>query len=477
MSNLTTSSAGKRILSLLDENSFVEIGATVQARSTDFNLKPKDAPGDGVITGYGTINGYLVYVYSEDPGSLGGSVGEMHAKKIVNLYKLALKTGNPVVGLLDSTGMRLQEGTDALFAFGKIYKVMAKASGVIPQITAVFGNAGGGMSVLAGLSDFTFIEASKGKLFVNSPNAVKGNYEEKQDTASADYKAKAGAVDVVATEAEIYDSIRELLSFLPENCEQENIGEGTDDDLNRSAADMAGCAADTKLAIERIADNGAFFETRAEYAKNLVTGFIRLDDATVGVVANRTSLVDETGKEKEKFNAVLTVDAVRKAEKFVRFCDAFNIPILTLTNTTGFCTCENAEKYIANEAAKLAAAFVEADVAKVNVIVGNAFGTAAVVMNSKALGCDYTYAWDCAKIGAIDGRHAAEIMFDGESESVISEKAAEYDKLQTSSNSAAARGYVDTVIAPTDTRKYVIGAFEMLDGKDGIAPDRKHGTV
>ena len=477
MSNLTTSSAGKRILSLLDENSFVEIGAAVQARSTDFNLKPKDAPGDGIITGYGTINGYLVYVYSEDPGSLGGSVGEMHAKKITNLYKLAMKTGNPVVGLLDSTGMRLQEGTDALFALGKIFKVMSKASGVIPQITAVFGTAGGGMSVLAGLSDFTFMESSKAKLFLNSPNAVEGNYEEKKDTASAAYKAEAGAVDVVASEAEIYESIRDLLSYLPENCEQVNVGEGTDDDLNRVAADMAGCSADTKLAIERIADNGVFFETKAEYAKNLVTGFIRLDDATVGVIANRTSLVDENGKEKEKFSPVLNVKAVRKATDFVTFCDAFNIPILTLTNTTGFCTCECAEKKMAREAAKLAAAFVNADVAKVNVIVGNAFGTAAVLMNSKALGCDYTYAWDSAKIGAIDGRHAAEIMYDGESDAVISEKAAEYDKLQTSSNSAAARGYVDTVIAPADTRKYVIGAFEMLDGKESIAPQRKHGTV
>ena len=477
MSNLTTSSAGKRILSLLDENSFVEIGAKVQARTTDFNLKPKDAPGDGVITGYGTVNGYLVYVYSEDPGSLGGSVGEMHAKKIVNLYKLAMKTGNPVVGLLDSTGMRLQEGTDALYAFGKIYKAMSKASGVIPQITAVFGTAGGGMSVLAELSDFTFIESSKGKLFVNSPNAVKGNYEDKKDTASAEYKAQAGAVDVVADEAEIYDSIRDLLSYLPENCEQVNVGEGTDDDLNRAAADIAGCVTDTKLAIERIADNGAFFEIKAEYAKNLITGFIRLDDATVGVIANRTAVVDENGKEKEKFDSVLTVGGVRKARSFVSFCDAFNIPILTLTNTTGFCTCEKAEKLIAGEAAKLVSAFVNADVAKVNVIIGNAFGTAAVVMNSKALGCDYTYAWENAKIGAIDGRHAAELIYDGEDASLISEKAAEYDKLQTSSNSAAARGYVDTVIAPADTRKYVIGAFEMLDGKEGKAPERKHATV
>lgn len=471
MSNLTTSSAGKRILSLLDDNSFVEIGASVQARSTDFNMKPKDAPGDGVITGYGTINGGLVYVYSQDAGALGGSIGEMHAKKIVNLYDLAMKSGYPVIGLLDSTGMRLQEGTDALFAFGSIYKAMSDASGVIPQITAIYGNAGGGMAVLAGLSDFTLIAEKNGKLFVNSPNAVAGNYEAKKDTASAAYKAEAGAVDVVADEAELADKIRELVSFLPDNCEDEAFSEESEDDLNRAAADMSACGSDTVLAIERIADDGVFFETKAAYARNMVTGFIRLNGATIGVVANRTQAGDE------KFEAVLTMAGIRKAVRFVEFCDAYSIPLLTLTNTKGFCNCENAEKGIAAEAAKLAYAFASATVEKVNVIVGEAFGSAAVIMNSKAIGADYTYAWENAKIGAIDGKHAAEILFDGEAQDVISSKAAEYDALQTTSASAAARGYVDTVIDPTDTRKYVIGAFEMLYGKDGLEPCKKRGTI
>ena len=326
MSNLTTSSAGKRILSLLDENSFVEIGASVQARSTDFNQKPKDAPGDGVITGYGTIDGGLVYVYSQNADALGGSIGEMHAKKIVNLYDLAKKTGYPVIGLLDSTGMRLQEGTDALFAFGSIYKAMSEASGIIPQITAVFGNAGGGMSVLAGLSDFTLMTSKNSKLFVNSPNAVSGNYEEKKDTSSAEYKAEAGAVDVVADEAEIFDKIRSLVSFLPDNCEDEAYGAESTDDLNRASADMIGCAGDVALAIERLADDNEFYELKAAHAKNMAIGFIRLNGATVGVVANRTEVTGADGKS-EKLEAVLTVNGIRKAVKFVSFCDAFNIPV------------------------------------------------------------------------------------------------------------------------------------------------------
>ncbi len=222
MSNLTNSSAGQRILSLLDENSFVEVGAQVLSRSTDFNEKPSDAPGDGVITGYGTVEGRLVYVYSQDAKSLGGSVGEMHARKIVNIYRLAMKTGYPVIGLLDSTGLRISESTDALNSLGRIMKIMAKASGVIPQISAVFGNAGGGMSVIAELSDFVFMEKG-GKLFLNSPNAVKDNYEDKCDTSGAEYKSAAGVVDVAADGNEIFDKIRELLSFLPDNCDDEAL--------------------------------------------------------------------------------------------------------------------------------------------------------------------------------------------------------------------------------------------------------------
>ncbi|MBR1914308.1 MAG: carboxyl transferase [Lachnospiraceae bacterium] len=477
MSNLTNSSAGRRIAALLDENSFVEIGARVTARSTDFNLETKKAPGDGVMTGYGLIDGNLVYVYSQDASVLGGAVGEMHAKKIVNLYHMAVKTGAPVIGLIDSAGLRLEEATDALYAFGRIYHNQVMASGVIPQITAVFGSCGGGLALIPGLTDFTFMEGDKAKLFVNSPNAIKGNYEEKCDTASAAFQSEeAGLVDVVGTEDEILAGIRELISFLPANNEEEALAE-CEDDLNRASSVIAGCTGDTAAAFAEIADDNSFFELKQSYGKNMVTGFMRLNGATIGCVANRTEITGEDGKPEKKMDAVLGVAGVKKAYDFVKFCDAFEIPVLTLTNVKGYCTCECSEKNIAREAAKLTAAFAEATVPKVNVYIGEAFGTAAIVMNSKSIGADYAYAWSNAKIGSMDAKHAAQIMYDGENESTISQKASEYEALQTSAASAAARGYVDTIIEPQDTRKYVIGAFEMLYTKREDRPDKKHGAV
>ncbi|MBR1876576.1 MAG: carboxyl transferase [Lachnospiraceae bacterium] len=477
MSNLTSSSAGRRIAALLDENSFVEIGEKVTARNTDFNLETKKAPGDGVITGYGVIDDVLVYVYSQDASVLAGSIGEMHARKIVNLYKLAMKTGAPVIGLIDSAGLRLEEATDALYALGRIYKNQAEASGIIPQITAVFGDCGGGLALIPGLTDFTFMEGKKAKLFVNSPNAVKDNYEEKCDTASADFQSsECGTVDFVASEDEILSSIRRLISFLPSNNEDDALIDCTDD-LNRASSVIASCTGDTAAAFAEIADNNDFIETKAEYGKSMVTGFIRLDGQTVGCIANRTEITGEDGKPAEKFDSVLTVSGLKKAAKFVKFCDAFNIPILTLTNTKGYCTCKCAEKNIAAAASAFVYALADSSVPKVNVYVKEAFGTAAVVMNSKAVSADYTYAWPDAKIGSMDAKNAASIMYDGQAQSVIDEKAKEYDELQTSAKSAAARGYVDTIIAPEDTRKYVIGAFEMLYRKRELKPEKKHGTI
>ena len=477
MSNLTNSSAGRRIAALLDENSFVEIGARVTARSTDFNLETKKAPGDGVMTGYGLIDGNLVYVYSQDASVLGGAVGEMHAKKIVNLYHMAMKTGAPVIGLIDSAGLRLEEATDALNAFGRIYHNQALSSGVIPQITAVFGNCGGGLALIPGITDFTFMESAKAKLFVNSPNTIKGNYEEKNDTASARFQSEeAGLVDFTGSEDEIFEGIRSLISFLPSNNEEEALVDCTDD-LNRASSVIASCTGDTAAAFAEIADDNVFLEVKGAYGKNMTTGFIRLNGATVGCIANRTEITGEDGKPAETFKAVLTVNGVRKAADFVKFCDAFEIPILTFTNVTGYCTCECAEKNIARESARLTAAFAEATVPKVNVYIKDALGTAAIVMNSKSIGADYAYAWENAKIGSMDGKHAAEIMYAGEDKSVIDKKAKEYDDLQASAASAASRGYVDTIIAPADTRKYVIGAFEMLYTKREDRPDKKHGAV
>ena len=473
----TTSQASQRIAALLDENSFVEIGGLVTARSTDFNLKQTETPSDGVITGYGVIDGNLVYVYSQDASVLNGTVGEMHAKKIANLYNLALKMGAPVIGLIDSAGLRLQEATDALNAFGEIYMSQVKASGVIPQITAVFGTCGGGLALIPTLTDFTFMEGSKAKLFVNAPNALDGNVITKCDTSAADFQSKeAGIVDVVADEAGILAQIRELFSLLPANNEDGSYEECSDD-LNRACAEIANCVGDTSIALSQIADNGAVFEVKREYAKDMVTAFIKLNGATVGAVANRTEVYGEDGTVTEKYDAVLSAAGCYKAAEFINFCDAFEIPVLSLTNVKGFKADKQNEKGIANAAAKLTYAFANATVPKVNVIIGQAYGSAYVTMNSKAIGADITMAWPDAKIGTMDAKLAAKIICDGQGADAIDACAKEYEALQTSAASAAKRGYVDQIVEPVDTRKYVIGAFEMLFSKSEDLPAKKHGTV
>ena len=476
MSN--TSKASQRIEALLDANSFVEIGAKVTARATDFNLKQTETPSDGVITGYGVIDGNLVYVYSQDASVLGGSIGEMHAKKIVNLYNLAMKTGAPVIGLIDSAGLRLQEATDALNGFGEIYLKQTLASGVIPQITAIFGNCGGGLAVIPTLTDFTFMEGKKAKLFVNAPNALDGNTVEKCDTASAAFQSEeAGIVDVIGEEADILSQIRELICMIPGNNEDNDAYAECTDDLNRVNPEIEGCVGDTSVALSLIADDNNFFEVKGAYAKDMVTGFIKLNGMTVGAVANRNEVLDEEGKATEKFGEVLTVKGCEKAAEFVNFCDAFSIPVLTLTNVKGYEATKCSEKNIAKAAAKLTYAFANATVPKVNVVIGKAYGSAYVAMNSKAIGADMTYAWPNAEIGTMDAKLAAKIICDGKDSAAIDACAAEYAKLQTSAESAAKRGYVDTVIEAADTRKYVIGAFEMLFTKREDRPAKKHGTI
>ena len=474
----TTSKASQRIAALLDDNSFVEIGGLVTARATDFNMKPDETPSDGCITGYGVINGNLVYVYSQDASVMNGSVGEMHAKKITNLYDLAMKTGAPVIGLIDSAGLRLQEATDALNAFGTIYMKQTLASGVIPQITAILGTCGGGLALFPTLTDFTFMEEKGAKLFVNAPNALDGNVITKCDSSSAAFQSEeSGIVDVVGDETSIFTKIRELIDFLPSNnAEGSDMVECTDD-LNRVNAELAGCVGDTSIALSILADNNDFYEVKTGYAKDMVTGFLKLDGVTVGAVANRSEICDEEGKVAEKMDAVLSVKGCEKAADFVSFCDAFDIPLLTLTNVKGYEATLCSEKNIAKAAAKLTYAFANATVPKVNVVIGKALGTAAIVMNSKAVGADITMAWPDAEIGTMDGRLAAKIMYDGQGADVINEKAAEYDAQKLGAGNAARRGYVDQIVEAADTRKYVIGAFEMLFTKSEDRPAKKHGTV
>ena len=475
--NAAENSASRRIAALLDGGSFVEIGGAVTARSTDFSLQENAAPSDGVITGYGVIEGNLVYVYSQDASVLNGSIGEMHAKKIANIYDMAMKMGAPVIGLIDCAGLRLQEGTDALEAFGSLYYKQTLASGVVPQITAIFGNCGGGLSVVPGLADFTFMEES-GRLFVNSPNALAGNYASKCDTASAEYASKtAGLVDGVGTESEILGQIRYLVDLLPANYQDDPAYVECADSLNRVCPGIENGAADGGLTLAQIADDQVFFEVKKDYAPEMAVGFIRLNGLTVGAVANRSKAYGEDGKVSAEYGKALTVDGCRKAADFVNFCDAFSIPVLSLTDVSGYDATIEAEKDMAKAAAALTYAFANTTSAKVNVITGEAYGSAYVAMNSKSLGADIVFAWPGAQIGMMDAKLAAQIIYPNAASAELTEKAAAYKALQSSPDSAARRGYVDAVIDPADTRKYVIGAFEMLYTKKENRPDKKHGTV
>ncbi|MGN0141096.1 MAG: acyl-CoA carboxylase subunit beta [Roseburia sp.] len=477
MNSSNDSLAMQRILKLVDENSFMEIGSLVTARNTDFNLANTETPSDGVITGHGLVDGNLVFVYSQDAAVLNGTIGEMHAKKIAAVYDMAMKMGAPVVGLIDCAGMRLQESVDALDGFGQIYAREVEASGVVPQISAIFGTCGGGLAVVPALSDFAFIEESKGKMFLNSPNAIEGNRIDKCDTSAAKFQSEEnGCIDATGSEDEILAQIRELIAMLPLNNEGDVYTSDCEDDLNRACENMEAMKGDPRYLLSEISDGHAFFETKAGYAKNMVTGFIKLNGMTVGAVANCTEVYDEEGKKTEEFDAALTARGCNKAAEFVQFCDAFEIPVLTLTNVTGFKACMCSEKNLAKALARMTSAFASATCPKVNLITGEAFGSAYVSMNSKAIGADLVYAWTGAKIGMMNAESAAKIMYADASADVLAEKAKEYDELQSSVLAAARRGYVDLIMEPADTRKYLVDAFELLYTKCAGVPDKKHGT-
>ena len=477
MNSSNDSLAMQRILKLVDENSFMEIGSLVTARNTDFNLADTDTPSDGVITGHGLVDGNLVFVYSQDAAVLNGTIGEMHAKKIAAVYDMAMKMGAPVVGLIDCAGVRLQESVDALEGMGTIYAKEVEASGVIPQISAVFGNCGGGLSVVPALSDFAFIEESKGRMFLNSPNAIDGNRVDKCDTAAAKFQSEEnGCIDAVGSEDDILGQIRELIGMLPLNNEGDIYTTDCEDDLNRVCENLDTMKGDPRFVLSEISDGHTFFETKKDYAKNMVTGFIKLNGMTVGAVANCTEVYDEEGKKVESFDAALSARGCNKAAEFVSFCDAFEIPVLTLTNVSGFKACMCSEKNLAKALARMTSAFAQATCPKVNLITGEAYGSAYVAMNSKSVGADFVYAWTGAKIGTMNAESAAKIMYADASAEVLAEKAKEYENLQSSVLSAARRGYVDLILEPADTRKYLVDAFELLYTKCAGAPDKKHGT-
>lgn len=460
MGNRSKGKAVERIYALLDEGSFVEIGQAVTARSTDFQLEKIETPTDGVITGYGLIDGCPVYVYSQDAEILGGSIGEMHARKIANLYDLAMKTGVAIIGMIDCAGIRLQESTDALHAFGMIYKKQAQASGVILQISAIFGNCGGGLSVFPTLTDFTLMEEN-GQLFVNAPNAINGNRKEILNSASAKFQSsEAGIVDFVGNEDEILTEIKKLTGLFPSNYKDQSKIKDCQDDLNRLCENLN--TFDAKGILSQIADQNEFIELKKDYGRDMVIGLIRLDGETVGCVANQEERISAQG--------------AKKAASFVKLCDAFGVGILTITDVIGYVTAMEQEKELAQAIGTMTGAFVQASVPKVNVITKKAFGSAYVSMNSKAVGADLVYAFKDAKIGMMEADMAAKIMNPTADAEMLKEKAQEYEKLQSDVNAAARRGYVDTIIDPQDTRKYVIGAFEMLYTKRELEIAKKHSA-
>lgn len=444
---MSNTKARERIDNLLDDNSFVEIGALVKARSTDFNVNETDTPSDGVVTGYGLINGELVFVYSQDPDVLGGSIGEMHAKKIMNIYEKAIDMGAPIVGLIDSSGFRVQESVDALEAFGQIYFMQSNAYGIIPQITMLFGECGGALSILSKLSDFTFMEESSAKLFVNSPNTIADN--KTVDSSSAKYQAEVGNIDFVVDGAEIFTKVRNLVSTIPSNSSVPAVDVEATDDLNRGV-EIENKIANPIEVIKELSDDSFVIEVKKDFSKDIITAFMKLNGATIGVIANK----EFAGQNK------FTTDGLKKASDFVITCDSLGIPILTLTNCEGFDSSFETEKDGVSEASNLVFAFSNATVPKVNLIVGKAIGSGYIIMNSKATGADMVYALPKAQISVMDASKASEVMYGDNS------KVDEFKKLQGSIQNVASRGYIDTIINPIDTRKYLIGAFEMLYTKE-----------
>lgn len=484
MSHSKAMSARERIDCLLDAQSFVEIGASVHARNTDFNMLLKETPADGVITGYGTIDSNLVYVFSQDASVMGGSIGEMHARKIEKIYDLAMKTGAPVIGMFDCAGLRLQEATDALDALGRLYMKQTMASGVIPQYAAVFGKCGGGTALLTSLSDFTLMLSEDAALFINAPNTLDGNTVEHCNCSGADFQSsEAGNVDFVcSSEGELLERLRSLILMLPFNKEDVLAYGICEDDLNRQNPDLS-LVADVTHVLSDIADSGQYIEVRNNYAREMATAFIRLNGLTVGAVANRSAVADNEGNVQEKFPAVLTAEGMEKAAEFIRFCDAFSIPVLTMVQTTGFETTIAAEKATARAAAKLIHTFADTTSPKVTLITGEAYGSAYLTMNSAHIGADMVFAWPSSGIGMMHPEKAVKVIYNNEisaaddAQSLIAEKAAVYEKLQTSPEAAAGRGYVDAVIAPEDTRRHLIAAMEMLYTKRAACPPKKHSTL
>ncbi len=477
--------ARERISLLLDPDSFEEIGMLVKHRSTNFGLDKQQFLGDGVVTGYGRIEGRLVYVFSQDFTVLGGSLAEAHAEKICRVMDLAMQNGAPLIGLNDSGGARIQEGVVSLGGYADIFYRNVQASGVIPQLSGILGPCAGGAVYSPALTDFIFMAEGSSYMFVTGPNVVKTvTHEEVTSEELGGAKAhasKSGVTHFTApNEAAVIQQIKRVLSYLPSNCEDlppaVDYTPGSEErpGLNDLVPANAQQPYDIREAIEGTVDAGSFCEVQRDYAENIVCGFARLAGRSIGVVANQPAFLA----------GVLDIKASNKAGRFVRTCDAFNVPLLVFEDVPGFLPGTDQEwNGIISNGAKLLYAFSEATVPRITVITRKAYGGAYDVMNSSHIGADLVYAWPTAEIAVMGAKGAAEIIFRREiaaaadPAAALAAREAEYAELFAHPYNAAARGYVSEVIAPSETRIKLIRAFEMLENKAVKLPKKKHGNL
>jgi propionyl-CoA carboxylase beta chain len=477
--------ARERVHFLMDEGSFQEIGMLVTHRSIDFGIEKEKYPGDGVITGYGTINGRLIYVFSQDFTVFGGSLSETHAEKICKIMELAMKNGAPVVGLNDSGGARIQEGVVSLGGYADIFYRNTMASGVIPQISAIMGPCAGGAVYSPAITDFILMVEHTSYMFVTGPNVVKTVTHEvitSEELGGANTHATKSGVTHFACPNEIaaIQHIKQLLSYMPQNCEDTAPVvpyESKDElrpELNTLLPENSAQPYDMREVINMVIDTGTFLEVHKDFAENIVVGFARLAGRSIGIVANQPAFLA----------GVLDINASTKAARFVRFCDSFNIPLLVFEDVPGFLPGTDQEwNAIITNGAKLLYAFCEATVPRITVITRKAYGGAYDVMNSKHIGADMNFAWPSAEIAVMGAKGAAEIIFKREINAADDKEAKWKEMEQLYSDTfanpyrAAERGFIDEVIIPEETRIKLIHAFKMLENKVVNNPKKKHGNI
>ncbi len=475
-------SARERVDLLLDEGSFEEFDMFVTHRCTDFGMEQQKPAGDGVVTGWGTINGRLVYVFSQDFTVLGGSVSETHAKKICKIMDMAMQNGAPIIGINDSGGARIQEGVDSLAGYGEVFQRNIQASGVVPQISVIMGPCAGGAVYSPAMTDFIFMVKDSSYMFVTGPDVVKTVTNEQvtsEELGGASTHTRKSSVADAAFEndVEALAEVRRLVDFLPANNREKPPVRPFFDEPDRIEPSLdtlvptnANTPYDMKELILKLADEGDFYEIQQEFAKNIVTGFFRIEGRTVGVVANQPMVLA----------GVLDIDSARKAARFVRFCDAFEIPILTLIDVPGFLP-GTSQEYggVIKHGAKLLFAYGEATVPMVTVITRKAYGGAYVVMASKHLQSDFNYAWPTAEIAVMGAKGATEIIHraDLKDPQKIASHAADYEERFANPFVAAERGFIDEVIQPRMTRKRISRAFASLRNKSKTMPWKKHDNI